>query len=262
MMYQLSSLAIAASLFVSMLLAIELGYRLGRRKSWPDAAIAQVSAVQAALLGLLALLLGFTFSLSLQRFDQRSAAVVAEANTIGTALLRTDLLPGDHGPRSRQVLADYIEQRIAAGRIELTRSDAREASTRHSAKLQQRLWAQAVLAAAEDPSPLRSGLYAQALNEMFDAQTSRHATLNRHVPELVLYLLYASFLLTGAILGLASGASRSRAPSATYVMVALIVVLVFTIIDLDRPRRGIIEVDQSTLLELGAQAAIARDSAR
>jgi hypothetical protein len=93
--YATDSALIAALLFVSMALAIELGYRIGltRKASADDAARAHVNAIQASIMGILALLLGFTFSLSLQRFDSRSAAVVDEANAIGTTWLRAQLLP-------------------------------------------------------------------------------------------------------------------------------------------------------------------------
>jgi uncharacterized membrane protein (Fun14 family) len=72
------------------------------------------------------------------------------------------------------------------------------------------------------------------------------------VPELVLLLLYATFLMAGAIVGYASGVAGHRPSFASYIMVALIVVLVFMILDLDRPRRGLIQVSQKSLVDLQA----------
>ncbi len=93
--YGINSAAIALALFLSMAIAIEAGYRIGRKRqrSVDEAFKTHVNSIAAALLGLLALLLGFTLSLSLTRFDTRSAAVVAEANAIGTTWLRAQLLP-------------------------------------------------------------------------------------------------------------------------------------------------------------------------
>ena len=90
----------------------------------------------------------------------------------------------------------------------------------------------------------------QALNEVFDNFEVRNAELDRHVPEIVLFLLYITFLLTGSIVGYSSGLSGHRASFVTYIMVGLIVLLVFVIIDLDRPRRGLIEVNQSSFVAL------------
>ena len=94
-MYNYSSVLIVAILFVFMVLAIEAGYRIGGRTQSlvNESTKTQINAIQASLLGILALLLGFTFSLSLQRFDSRSEAVVNEANAIGTTYLRAQLLP-------------------------------------------------------------------------------------------------------------------------------------------------------------------------
>ena len=251
-MYDVNSVLIAAILFVSMVVAIELGARLGIRlhKEANDSLRSQVNALQGSLLGILALLLGFTFSQSLQRYDARSAAVVEEANAIGTAYLRIDLLPESVRTESKSLMRDYIEMRIEAGAISVDREEERDALLAKGQEVQEKLWQLAVTGAATSDRPATMNLYLQSLNEMIDSNTRRDAALGRHVPELVLFLLYGTFILTGALLGYASGIGGHRASNGTYVLVALIVVLVFIIIDLDRPRRGLIEVNQSSLVEL------------
>lgn len=251
-MYDINSVLIAAILFVSMALAIEAGYRIGRlfERDNNESSKAHVSAIQASLLGILALLLGFTFSLALQRYDSRSAAVVEEANAIGTAWLRAGLLPESVREQAREGMRDYLSLRIRSGSIALDQPAERGALLAEAAANQALLWEQATRAAAEEPNPVTTGLYIQALNEMIDAQGSREAALNRHVPELVLFLLYGTFLLTGGIVGFAAGVAGYRPSMASYFMVALIVLLVFIIIDLDRPRRGLIEVSQASLSDL------------
>jgi Na+/H+-dicarboxylate symporter len=112
------------------------------------------------------------------------------------------------------------------------------------------LWRHVGEAVAIDDRPVTTGLFIQALNEMIDAYGSRDAALNRHVPEAVLLLLLGTFVLTAALVGYSSGLVGHRVSLATYVLVVLIVLLVFLIVDLDRPRRGLIEVSQQSLIDL------------
>ena len=253
-MYDKPSILIAAILFVTMIAAIELGGRLGQRfhREANEALKSQVNSLQASLLGILALLLGFTFSQSLQRYDARSAAVVDEANAIGTANLRIDVLPAGNREQSRALMQQYIETRIRASAVSLDRQEERSALQQEARRLQSALWELGVQAVNLGDRPATLNLYLQSLNELIDSNARRDAALDRHVPELVLFLLYGTFILTGGLLGYASGVSGIRASRGTYILVALIVVLVFIIIDLDRPRRGLIEVDQSSMLSLRA----------
>lgn len=251
-MYDQSSYLIAATLFFAMVLSIEAGYRVGRRiyPKVSEPSKTHVNSVQASLLGILALLIGFTFSLSLQRFDSRSQAVVEEANAIGTAYLRAQLLPAPVREKVRAQLRDYLDLRVQASEVSLADHAKRGSLLAKSAAIQDGLWQHARQAVEEDGRPVTSGLFVQSLNELIDAYGRRDAALARHVPEVVLFLLFAAFLTTGGIVGYAAGVAGHRASFVAYVMVALIVLLVFIIIDLDRPRRGLIEVDQKSLLDL------------
>lgn len=251
-MYNINSVLIAGILFVSMVLAIEMGYRLGikAQSSANDAFKTHVNTVGASILGILALLLGFTFSLSLQRFDSRSQAVVEEANAIGTTYLRSQLLPASVRSDIQKLLREYVDARIQASAISLDGQAERETLLTKAKHIQSALWDYAQQAAEEEPSPVTTGLFIQSLNELIDNFGKRNAALNRHVPEVVLLLLYGTFLMAGAVVGYGSGVAGYRTSVATYIMVVLIMVLVFIVIDLDRPRRGLIQVDQSPLIEL------------
>jgi len=114
------------------------------------------------------------------------------------------------------------------------------------------LWGCARKAAKEDNNPVTSGLFIQSLNETIDSYGRREAALNRHVPEIILFLLYGTFLMTGGIIGYSAGIAGHRPAMISYILVALIVVLAFIIADLDRPRRGLIKVDQTSLIQLKA----------
>lgn len=235
-----------------MLLAIEAGYRLGfrQRTQVSEPVRAHVGAIQSSMLGILALLIGFTFSLSLQRFESRSLAVVDEANAIGTASLRAELLPVSVRGQMQQLLHEYVDLRVATGTLALDQAAERAALLAQAGRMQQTLWTLAGKAVAEDPNPVTTGLFVQALNEMIDSFGRRSAELDRHVPELVLLLLYGVFVVSGGLIGYACGVAGHRPSRASHVMVMLIVLLMFVIIDLDRPHRGLIQVDQSSLAAL------------
>lgn len=251
-MYNHSSFLIVGILCIVLLVAIEVGFRLGMRhgREANEATRSQVNTIQASLLGVLALLLGFTFSLSLQRFDSRSAAVVNEANAIGTAWLRSELLPASVRSDVRAAMQQYIAARVAAGEESLDHVERRADLLAQTEVIQEDLWSLVVRAADEAPNPVTTGLYTQALNEMIDAFGVRQAALDRHVPEIVLFLLLGTLTLTASLVGYASGMAGQRASFATHVLVLLIVLLVFIIIDLDRPRRGLIEVRQDSMVTL------------
>ena len=251
-MYDQSSVMIAVLLFVALIAATELTFHLGRRSinDTTEAKKSQITAIQGSILGVLALLLGFTFSLSLQRFDSRSEAVVSEANAIGTAVLRADLLPPAYRSDARQKLKGYLDLRVQAGDISLDHQDERQTIVLQSNEVLDEIWRLAAEAAGVEPNPVTTGLFIQAVNEVIDSYGSRDAELNRHVPETVLFLLLVTLVMTASLVGYGSGVSGHRASLSTHVLYLLIVLMVFLIIDLDRPRRGLIEVSQQSMLDL------------
>jgi hypothetical protein len=250
--YDIDSLLIAGVLLGCMAVTIEVGYRLGLRiKPKVDEDFkAHVNATSGSLLGILALLLGFTFSLALQRYDSRSEAVVDEANAIGTAYLRAQLLPTGVREEVMRLTRDYLDLRVRTGYVDLTQHGQREALIAEAGRMQTKLWDYARQANEQAPSPVTTGLFIPALNELIDNFGKRDAEVKRHVPELVLALLYITFVISGALVGYTNGLAGHRTSFVTYVMVWLIVVMVFIILDLDRPYRGIIRVSQQSMIDL------------
>ncbi len=257
LLYEFSSIAITTLLFVLIVLLYEVGFHLGRFvQNRTDQEVKSLTgAIQGSILGLLALLLGFTFSMSMQRYDNRSEALISEANAIGTVQLRVELLPEQHRDKVSGLLEQYVGLRIAVGSIDLTRSQERQEYNRRLADLQSRLWNLAVEAVQDDPRPVTTGAFINALNEMIDAQGKRAALLQMHVPEIVLYLLFLVFIASGGILGYSSGLSGRRVIAPTMMVSFLIALIVFIIIDLDRPKRGVIQVNQGPMLMLQAPAS-------
>jgi len=250
--YDFSSIAITTTLFFLLVLSNEIGFQTGRFvQDRTDTEIKTLTgAIQASTLGLLALLLGFTFSMSMQRYDSRSLALISEANAIGTAGLRVQLLPEQHQGKAVHLLKKYVDLRIAIGKLDLTRREEREKYDVKISELQNELWSLAVMAAQEDPRPVTTGAFITSLNDVIDSQGRRNALLQMHVPEVVLLLLFIVFIASGGMLGYSSGLSGKRVVAPTIMVSFLIAMIVFIIIDLDRPKRGLIQVDQGSMLLL------------
>jgi len=251
-LYDHSSIVITMVLFGLIVVMNEVGFRAGRYvQGNTDTEIkALTGSIQASVLGLLALLLGFTFNMSMQRYDARSMALIDEVNSIGTAMLRMELIPERFHQPASDAFDEYIEQRVAVGQVDLTEREERRGYNQRIAELQGELWALATAAAEEDPRPITTGAFSTALTQLIDAQGKRHALLQMHVPEVVLILLFIVFIASGGILGYSAGLSGKRVIGPITLVALLISLIVFIIIDLDRPKRGLIQVDQSYMIEL------------
>ena len=254
-MYEHNSLIIVGFLFFFILVTYEIFFRLGRKyqKEADEEVKTQNRTIHAGVLGLLALLLGFTFNMSLQRYDDRSHEVIKEANVIGTCMLRAKLLPAPYNSEAHRLLKNYLNLRIETSSIDLTDTEDRKLITQKTDKIQNQIWDLATEVAEIDPSPVRTGNFIISLNEVIDARGERNSVLQRHVPEVILFLLFIVFIIGGALMGYISGLSLKRAYISTVMFTFLIVLVVFIIIDLDRPKRGLIKINQDSLLELQAK---------
>lgn len=250
--YDIPTIWIALAIFLSMIAAIEAGYRVGLRHMprISERSRTQINTLQSMLFAVIALLLGFTFSQSLARFDSRAAAVVNEANAIGTAWLRSGLLAEPYRGEAAALYREYSAQRAAAGHVAL---DDEAETARHAATagaLQMAIWDLAGRAMAADPVGGAARLHVQAVNDMIDSYGLRRAALDRHLPAIAIGMLMVTFVMAGATLGYTCGVSGHRVSLPTYGLAALVVVITFIIIDLDRPRRGLLEVNQKSMVEL------------
>jgi len=251
-LYNTNSLLITLLLLAAMVLAMELGYRTGRRQ--PHAAGSAVkdhiNAVLGSLLGVLALLLAFSFSSAMDRYESRNEALVEEANAIGTTYLRASLLPSALRAEARNLLQEYTNLRVRSSLVALDKAAEREAIVAQAARVSDALWAHAARAAEINPSPVTTGLYVQSLNETIDALGRRDAALLRHVPEVILFLLFGAFVTSCGVVGYAAGVASHRPASVAYILLLFIALVCFIIIDLDRPRRGLIRTDRTSLIQL------------
>ncbi|QSX77763.1 bestrophin-like domain [Agrilutibacter solisilvae] len=242
---ELIVLAAASVLLVGMLVFSELGRRLAAARLARDPkGVKGTGSAAAAVFGLLGLLLAFTFSGAAGRFEARRHLITEEANDIGTAYLRIDLVPGPAQPELRALFRRYVDVRAVTYRqSSLADSQARLAE---AADLQARIWA-AALAGCRRPEAATpcTMLLLPALNAMFDITTTRAMATENH-PPLVIFLMLAALSLVGALLvGHDMAANRERPWLHPIVFATIISLSVYVILDLEFPHLGLIRVDSA-----------------
>jgi len=244
---------LCGGLFLGLLLMMEAGRRLGVRRlaTDPEGARAGIGAVEGAVFALLGLLIAFTFSGAASRFDDRRHLVAEEANAIGTAWLRIDLLPAAAQPPLRQLFRQYLDSRLATYR-NVSDVDATRAEMLRSQRLQQEIWTQAVNAARDSGSQPAHVLVLPALNAMIDITTTRSMATQMHPPSII-YIMLGILTLAGAMLvgyGMAGGKARNWLHGIGFAVV--MAAAVYVILDIEYPRFGLIRVDAAdqVLVEL------------
>jgi len=251
MFFRLSSLELALLLFGVVLGVTVLGIFAGHRlRAHADTLREPVGVVQAALLGLVALILAFGLTMAVGRYDSRRAAVVADANAIGTTYLRAQTLREPVRTRSLELLRRYTDSSIALSHA-VPGSAAASAEIAEGARLQRSLWRLAGEALAGSPRDSAPRLYVETLNEMIDLQTVRVSALNNRVPPAVLVIE-----IVGAAIGLGLLALYlailSRGVIAVVLAASFVSVLLLITFDLDRPTRGLVTVPDTPLVALRA----------
>jgi hypothetical protein len=232
---------LSLGLFAANLLLLEAGRRLGRRHRGPSPDGIPVGAVEGAVFALLGLLIAFTFSGAASRFDGRRQLVTEEANAIGTAYLRIDLLPEASQPPLRALFRRYLDSRLETYR-KLPDLEAAMAEWGHSVGLQEEIWTKAVTACGESGSPRATMLLLPALNAMIDMSTTRLTSTRIHPPATIFAMLGVLSLLAALLAGY-SMASARRSWTHLVAFAAMIAVTVFVILDLEYPRAGFIRED-------------------
>ena len=227
----------------------EAGFQLGRRSGPPGDGHDPSFLMEGTAFTLLALLLGFSFSMALGRYDTRRVTVIREANAIGTTYLRAELLDESTAKAVRQNLRAYVAARLAFAQADL-QPRQRAAADADSARIQRTLWELTDKSAHKDPHSTLVPLFAAALNDTIGLSTEQRAVLSNHIPDVVIVWLLTIAFIAAAMLGYGFGREGKRAlifKGAFALMIALVFGLV---LDLDRPQRGIIRVDLTPLYSL------------
>ncbi len=235
-----------------LLVFAEVGFRSGLRLflAKDEARKGQIGAIQGAVLGMLALLLGFTFSMAVSRYENRRDLVLQEANSIGTTYLRASLLPDAHKTAVEAKLRRYVDVRLDFYRagIDATKIAAAETET---ATLQRELWAHTVVVAKEAPTPI-TATFINTLNDTIDLDATRLNVLRARVPGAVWMLVLVVATASCYASGYSAGASGARTSFSNVMLPLLIAVVITLISDFDRPRQGLVGISQQPLLNLKA----------
>jgi hypothetical protein len=231
--------------FLLTLGCLEAGIRIGRRAlSGPDAhRPAGLGTVETVAFGVLGLLLAFTFSGAASRFDARRALVVEEANDIGTAWLRLDLLPAASQPALRDAFRRYTDARILMYKkiADLDHEGARAEYAR-AVEIQNEIWAGAVAACREAPSQATIVLL-PALNAMIDITTTRLAATEMHPPKVVYGVLFVASFGCALLAGYEMGASEKRSWLHVLAFAVGVAFILYVIADFEYPRLGLIRIE-------------------
>lgn len=240
----------AICLFFGMLICSEIGRRIGtaRLARNPKGLAEGVGAAEAAVFGLLGLIMAFTFSSAASRFEDRRHLITAEANAIGTAYLRVDLLPSDAQPEIKALMRQYTNTRSTTY-LNVSNQATTEAKLAETIALQNQIWTKVLNACRRPDAPTQATmLLLPALNEMIDITTTRSMATENH-PPLIVFLLLGGLSLIGALLvGYDSSPNKERSWFHTIVFAGIMSLAVFVIVDLEFPRQGLIRVDTTDLL--------------
>ena len=214
--------------------------RMRAIKRDPEHAKTDIKAINGMLIGLLGLLLAFTFSMSNSRYDDRRHLIVEESNIIGTTILRTDMYPDSIRNILRSELRNYVESRIAfydARRdVEKTMSEFRKAQA-----LSAKIWRIVVDYSKKDDVTTRTAQLMPSINEMIDITSTRLASSEATIPDSIMYFLFILCMCTSFLMGYDHGSKVEW----TIVMgfALALAATIFSIVDLDRPRSGLINMD-------------------
>ena len=240
-----------ALLLVTVLLAsAELGYRVGR--NYPqadDAVMSQSTNWEGILLGLLALLIGFTFAMAVSRFDGRRELILDEANAIEKTLHMTGIVEEPRRGQVRGLLRRYVDARIGFYNVG---SDLARTDTAHQGliALQRQIWSQVISVGRTNPDSEMNALLVDSALELIALGARRRAAVDNHVPFTVLIILVVVAATGMAATGYSCGLHRRRLRFGMIVLPILIATVIYLVVDLDHPRSGFIKAGQGPMLRL------------
>ena len=235
------------SILLLALAATELGFRHGRAMQASKTEHLVVETIRAGTLGLVALLLGFSFAITSGRFNERSELVMDEANSIEACWLRADLVAEPASSQIRGALRRYMGFRLESYDIGLDPGEYQRSAGRMHAALDE-FWTAVVAAVdADRPRALTSAIVPCA-SEVVHLSAKREWMRRFHMPASVVLLLGISIIICAAMIGHALGETGRRHAGLSLAVNLLIVMVAAIVLDFDRPRSGLIRVEQTPLI--------------
>jgi len=237
------SIVIICGFFGVTLLSIEIGYRIGRSRhaAIPETARTVYTAVESSVFGLMGLLVAFTFYGAASRFDIRRNLMVEEANVIGTAYLRLDLLPAEAQPRLRTDFRKYVRSRIATYQ-KLPEIEEARLELAHSQALQNNLWKE-VVESTKASGPTTQSLVLTSMNQLIDITTTQTVALITHPPPAIYAMLALACFVSSALAGYTISFSRTRDWMQILTFAFVLGIAIYVILDYEYPRIGLIRID-------------------
>jgi hypothetical protein len=240
---------VGVAMMGALLAAVEVGYRQGLRTPAEEGLESHATAWEAALLGLLALLIGFTFAMAVTRFDHRRDLILDEANAIESTALRAAYIDPPVRDRVEALLGPYLDARIRSYdegmEMRRTMADYEEAKA-----LQGRIWDQVTAFLRAHPDSESAVAFMESADELVKAEARRRAALDNHVPLAVFVVLLLVAAAGMAATGYSCGLHRRRLPLGMVLLPVLIVLVVAMVFDIDYPRAGVIRAGQGPMLRL------------
>lgn len=247
----------ALGLFIGSLVVFGIGRYIGVR--WlPESESEHTSSglLDGAIFGLLGLLIAFTFSGAISRFDYRKEMVITEANAIGTAYLRLNLLSVETQPALRTLFRQYLDARLEIYQ-KLPDLEASGAALERANALQGEIWSAAVKACEATDSVPTTNLLLTALNEMFDIATKRTiVALEMHPPTIIYVMLFGLALISAGLAGYSTAGTARLSLTHMVVFAAIIASTVYVILDIEYPRLGVIRVDSVDRVMMGLRKSM------
>jgi hypothetical protein len=254
-------------LFLGLLVGLEVGRWLKRRRVAPGtviddpAADASNAAVDGVVFAVLGLLIAFIFSASASRFDERRKLIIEQANALGTAWLRTELLPeSDRAPirqRMRQWVADSLDLMPRAPHLDPA---ARQARLDDLGRLQTEAWQLAVAAVDRHPRPNYAQLVLPPMNDWIDLSTTRLTMDHRGPPPFSIPTLVVMSLVGSVLIGYEMGKRPRRSPLHMLAFAGVIAFAVYIIVDLNSARAGLIRIDAADQAMVQLHASMQSDT--
>jgi len=245
------ALFIVSVLLAFMFLATEVGNRIGRR--YQSRGLEKgTDLITSSLLTLLALLLGFTISMAEARYSLRIELLMQEANTIGTAYLRVGLMTQSLKVQVEDEIRDYLAARVEFYRAPPIAEQLAEISARTD-RIEDMIWQRVRAHVQVNPRSSSSLLIVNSINEMFDSRSDQEILFHVRMPRSINHLLLLSSVLVVGLVSYSFGLAGYHRFTFAALLNIIVALTMFVMLDLDRPRRGLIKIPTDGLVELQAR---------
>ena len=246
----------SVAVLAGMLLLLEIGRRIGLKRIARDPKAGKgLGTLKGTVFGLTSLILAFSFSGALSRYDYRRQLIVQESNAIGTAYLRVDLLPAESQPAMRDMFRAYADSRIEVYRRLPDVAAAREELAR-SQELQNKIWAAAVVACRGGSSPAVPMLVLTSLNEMIDITSTRTLAAISHPPSVIFVMIFLLLLASALIGGVDMATFKGTAWPNQLAFALILALTAWVIMEIEFPRMGVIRLDAFDQILVDARQAM------